>query len=184
MNGWLDTFTLIAAVATAIGTAVTAVGVIVAGWQIKESRRLSRTEFEDGLAHQYREIIRNIPVKALLGDRLEPVEMEDALRFFYSYIDLTNDQIFLRQQERVCAETWENWRDGIKSFMTMPAFADAWQIIKDKPTTKFDELRRLEESNFRDDPVDWLKQPLKKLAARKTVSRIAELQSTRDSNSS
>src|SRR5688500_13064586 len=144
MNGWLDTFTLIAAVATAIGTAVTAVGVFMAGWQIKESRRLSRTEFEDGLAHQYREIIREIPVKALLGDRLEPAELNVALQFFYSYIDLTNDQIFLRQQGRVSAETWENWRDGIKSFMSMPAFVAAWQKIKDKPTTKFDELRRLE----------------------------------------
>jgi hypothetical protein len=180
MNGWLDTFTLIAAVATAIGTAVTAVGVIVAGWQIKESRRLSRTEFEDGLAHQYREIIRNIPVKALLGDSLETAELEDALQFFYSYIDLTNDQIFLRQQERVSAETWENWRDGIKSFMTMPAFADAWQIIKDKPTTKFDELRRLEESNFRDDPLDWLKHPVKSSFRTQTSKRVSELQGSRD----
>jgi hypothetical protein len=74
------------------------------------------------------------------------------LKYFYRYIDLTNDQIFLRQQGRVGDETWENWRDGIKSLMNMPAFSDAWKMIREKPTTKFDELRGLENNDYKDDP--------------------------------
>jgi|ERR1041385_5614009 hypothetical protein len=177
MNGWLDIFTLIAAAATSIGTAITAVGVIVAGWQIRESRRLSRTEFEDGLTHQYREIIKGLPVKALLGDRLTPEELDASLHTFYAYIDLTNDQIFLRQQQRVCAETWENWRDGIRSFMTMPAFEEAWQKIKERPATKFDELRALERSGYQGDSYLWNKEVTQSgLALRQSeVSRSASV---------
>ena len=146
MNGmnWIDIF-------GAISSAVTAVGVFLAWWQIKAAKQLNRTQFEDGLAQQYREIIKDIPVKALLGEKLDPKELEDSLKYFYRYIDLTNDQIFLWEQGRVNDETWENWRDGIKSLMEMPAFSDAWKIIKDKPTTKFDELRRLENNDYRDD---------------------------------
>lgn len=93
--------------------------------------------------------------KALLGGKLTSDELEESLRHFYQYIDLSNDQIFLRQQERVSVKTWENWRDGIKSLMEMPAFSEAWNTIKEKPTTKFDELRRLEASNYQDDPYNW-----------------------------
>jgi hypothetical protein len=157
MNGtnWTETFTLIAAVATAAGTVVTSVGVFLAWWQIRESRKLGRTQFEDSLAHEYREIIRDIPVEALLGDRLDPKVQKDVLKYFYRYIDLTNDQIFLRQQRRVSVDTWESWRDGMKSLMSMPAFDEAWKYIQEKPTTKFDELRRLEKSNYSDDPRSW-----------------------------
>jgi hypothetical protein len=159
MNGlsWGETLTLIAAGATALGTAVTSVGVFLAWWQIKAAKQLNRTQFEDSLAQHYRDIIKDIPVKALLGEPLEPKEQKEALKYFYRYIDLTNDQIFLRQQGRVGDETWENWRDGIKSLMAMPAFSEAWLQIKKKPTTKFDELRRLEDSEYRDEPYQLKK---------------------------
>ncbi|HYX71876.1 MAG TPA: hypothetical protein VE732_03840 [Nitrososphaera sp.] len=142
---WIDIF-------GAISSAVTAVGVFLAWWQIKASKQLNRTQFEDSLAQQYREIIKDIPVKALLGEKLDPNELEETLKYFYRYIDLTNDQIFLRQQGRVSDETWDNWRDGIKSLMKMPAFDDAWKLIREKPTTKFDELRSLENDDYEDDP--------------------------------
>lgn len=148
---WVDIF-------GAISSAVTAVGVFLAWWQIRLARQLSRTQFEDTLAHQYRDIIKDIPVKALLGDTLDPKEQEEALPYFYRYIDLTNDQIFLRQQGRVGAATWENWRDGIKTLMSMPAFAEAWRQIRVKPTTKFDELRRLERDHYQGDPQDWVEE--------------------------
>ena len=145
---WVDIF-------GAVSSAVTAVGVFLAWWQIRAAKQLSRTQFEDTLAQQYREIIKDIPVKALLGEPLSAGEQEAALPFFYRYIDLTNDQIFLRQHGRVSAAAWENWRDGIGTLMSMPAFAEAWQQIRDRPTTKFDELRRLERAKYQDDPRDW-----------------------------
>ena len=107
------------------------------------------------MANQYRDIIKDIPVKALLGEELNPKEMDESLMSFYRYVDLTNEQICLRQQNRISEHTWENWRDGIKTLMTMPAFNDAWTKIQEKSITRFDELRRLEKNGFRDDPQDW-----------------------------
>jgi hypothetical protein len=145
---WIDIF-------TAVASAGTTVGVFLAWWQIKASRQLHRTAFEDSLAREYREITKDIPVKALLGEELDSAEHSQNLKCFYRYIDLTNDQIFLRQQGRVGAATWENWRDGIKTLMSMPAFSEAWKEIKGKPTTKFDELRTLENQVYQGDPYYW-----------------------------
>jgi hypothetical protein len=151
-SNWTEILTLIAAAATALGTAVTSIGVFLAWWQIKAAKKLSRTQFEDSLAREYREVLQQIPIEAILGERLEPDKQNETLRAFYRYIDLTNDQIFLRQQGRVSVETWENWLDGIKTLMSMPAFSEAWKYIKERPTTKFDELRHLERSGFQSDP--------------------------------
>ena len=71
------------------------------------------------------------------------------------YIDLTNEQIFLRQYNRVSAKTWENWRDGIKSNLARPAFKRAWNEIKLRVPKSFEELRRLEKVDFKDDPLKW-----------------------------
>jgi hypothetical protein len=145
---WVDIF-------TAISSAVTAIGVFLAWWQIRSAKQLNKTQFEYSLAREYRELIQRIPVKALLGEGLTEKEYQESLRYLYHYINLTNDQIFLRQQGRINSDTWVNWRDGIKAITSLPAFAKAWKEIKSKPTIKFDELRRLEESSFVDDPKDW-----------------------------
>lgn len=150
-----DIWTQISSIATMAAAIITAIGVYLGVAQLKATKQINQTQFEDSLAREYRDIIRQIPVEALLGVELGAEEQKKALPDFYRYIDLTNDQIFLRQQERIGVETWANWRDGIKSLVTMPAFAAAWEHIKNHPTTKFDELRRLEESGFTADPLDW-----------------------------
>ena len=57
---WLSIVGSVASVATAIG-------VFVAGWQIRLAKQLARTQFEDTLTQQFREIIWKIPVDALIG---------------------------------------------------------------------------------------------------------------------
>ncbi len=139
----------------AIASIATAVGVFLAWWQIRETRQQAITGFEDGLAREYREIAQRIPVAALLGDELPEAELNTALDDFYHYIDLSNEQVFLRQSGRVRKETWENWRDGIKSNLSRPAFRAAWELIKRKAIGSFEELRRLEVEGYSIDPRDW-----------------------------
>jgi hypothetical protein len=81
-------------------------------------------------------------------------EHERALDEFYHYIDLSNEQVFLRQRKRISAATWLNWRDGIRSNLDRPAFARAWQEIKER-SGNFAELRRLEAEGFQSDPAEW-----------------------------
>jgi hypothetical protein len=122
--------------------------------QVKLRKEQATTQFEDELSREYRELARELPVKALLGDELTEDEFEEQFPDLYYYVDLSNEQVFLRFEERVSRETWENWQDGIESNLSRPAFQMAWEEIKERSDT-FQELRRLERNNFETDPAEW-----------------------------
>ena len=84
----------IAAVATAIGVGLTA-------WGLYLGRRQARVTFEDSITGDYREIVRRLPIEALLGQDVDETVIEASLLDFYAYIDLTNEQIFLRAKGRI-----------------------------------------------------------------------------------
>ena len=99
-------------------------------------------------------------MKALLGDSLNDEEYAQSFSLLYHYIDLSNEQVFLRQQGRISKATWENWCDGIKSNLSLHTFSRAWQDIKPAAKDSFRELRKLEASGFQDDPYGWGKKVL------------------------
>lgn len=115
---------------TALSSAATALAVLVAAWQVRRGTSQARTNFEDGLSREYRELARAIPVKAHLGEELTPEEFNEAFSKFHQYFDLTNEQIFLRVNGRISRATWLNWRDGIESNFRRTAFALAWTRIE------------------------------------------------------
>jgi len=141
---------------TAVASIATALAVFVAAWQLHRGTLQGRTNFEDELSREYRELARSIPVRAHLGEDLAPEDFEDAFQRLYQYIDLTNEQVFLRMNGRISGATWLNWRDGIQTNLGRPAFAQAWAWIKEGATGSFTELRRLEASGFLDDPRKWV----------------------------
>jgi hypothetical protein len=126
----------------AAGALATAVGVFLAWIQLKHQQQQLKTDFEDRLSQQYREAIAGIPIEAMLGGA--DVELdESALTAFYRYFDLTNEQIFLKNEGRISSGTWENWADGIRMNMRRPGFVAAWAIIGNRVPNSFDELRQL-----------------------------------------
>lgn len=141
---------------TAVGSIATALAVFVAAWQLRRRTSQARTNFEDDLSREYRELARSIPVKVHLGEELAPDEFEKAFQRLHQYFDLTNEQIFLRMNGRISRATWLNWREGIESNLERPAFAQAWAHVKKARTESFTELRRLETSRFSDDPRMWV----------------------------
>lgn len=134
---------------------ITAIGVIFAGWQLRAAKRQARTDFEDSLNRDYRETIRALPIGALLGDVLSEAELLEHLADFYRYVDLCNEQIFLRQKDRISTSTWLNWADGIKDNLRRPAFQQAWKEIRTRATDSFEELRKFEDDGFTSDPKKW-----------------------------
>ena len=140
---------------TAAASLATAIGVLVAAYQIRLTRQLSRTQFEDDLTKQFREIIRRIPIEALLGEELSEEAYDRTRDDFFRYIDLSNEQVFLRRNDRVSARTWKLWCEGIKAFLSRPAFGRAWGEFKDKSPDTFKELRRLEREDFKIAPYEW-----------------------------
>lgn len=148
-------FTDIGAIISVIASVATAVGVFLAFRQLRLTKQQAVTSFEDTIAGEYRELTTRIPTKALLGKQLSDAEHEEALDEFYHYIDLSNEQTFLRQRGRVSLETWGFWRDGIKSNLCRPAFKRTWDEISQQADGDFSELRRLVESDYKDDPKQW-----------------------------
>lgn len=142
----------------AVGSIGTALAVLVAAWQVRKNTQQAKTDFEDDSSREYRELARSIPVKAHLGQELEKEEFKAAYPSLYQYIDLTNEQVFLRMNGRISKATWVNWASGIKSNLSRPAFAEAWKRIKVGASGSFQELRRLEKSKFLDDPHKWDKE--------------------------
>ena len=140
---------------SSIANCVMAVGVFLVLWQIRLSKKLATTGFEDSMAKEYRELAAKIPTKALLGEDLTQEEYEKTFDDFYHYIDLSNEEVFLRQKDRISKECWTYWCDGIRSNLSRPAFKRAWEEIKSRASDSFNELRRLEASDFKDDPCSW-----------------------------
>ena len=126
-----------------IANCVMAVGVFLVFGQIRLTKKLANTQFEDSLAREYRELAAKIPTKALLGDELTEEEYKATFDEFYHYIDLSNEEAFLWERKRITKETWIYWLDGIKSNLSKPAFKKAWMEIKDKDKKSFQELRKV-----------------------------------------
>ncbi|MEK7513189.1 MAG: hypothetical protein AAB601_03235 [Patescibacteria group bacterium] len=139
----------------AIFNGAMALGAILILQQISLAEKQARTKFEDTINKEYREIIHQIPARALLGEPLTENELHEHLDEFLYYVDLSNEQIFLRSLNRVRKTTWREWNDGMRSNFQRPAFKQAWDLIKSKSSSDFNELRRLEESDFREDPKKW-----------------------------
>ena len=140
---------------SAIASFVTAIGVFFAVLQLRLTKQQAVTTFEDTIAHEYRDLSTRIPKKAFLGEELSDDEYASSIREFFHYIDLSNEEVFLRKIGRVRCKTWTFWRDGIKSNLRRPAFKRAWDDISGKVPNDFKELRDLILSDYKDDPRDW-----------------------------
>jgi len=140
---------------TPIANCVMAVGALLIFLQIRQSKRQALTDFEDTLSAEYRQIIHDIPAKALLGETLTQPESDACMDELLTYVDLCNEQTFLRQQKRVRRDTWLFWAEGMRSNFSRPAFKQAWGTIKTKLPTDYSELRRLEKTEYQADPATW-----------------------------
>ena len=80
---------------------------------------------------------------------------EEALNEIYNYMDLCNEQIFLRKAKRVRKTTWNDWQEGMKLNFGLPFFREASEEILDRLPTTFNELRKVQDSGYKTDPGKW-----------------------------
>lgn len=130
-----------AAVVGAIASIATAIGVALAGWQLMLTQRLATVQFEDQLSSQYRALMRELPISALLGEPLSAEDLRKTLPVFYHYFDLSNEQTFFHLNQRISDTTWEEWKSGIKQNFQRPAFRAAWAEVSKRAPENFGELR-------------------------------------------
>lgn len=126
-----------------VANVATAIAVIVAAWQLYLAHKQSVMSFEDSFAKEYRELTSRLPTKALLGEQLTDEEYANHFDELYHYIDLCNEQAFLRKSGRISKKTWIFWKEGIASNMKRPAFERAWTEISHRSNGDFSELRQI-----------------------------------------
>ena len=138
-----------------VASVATAIGVAVAAWQIWESRRLAQMSFEDAIDQQYRDLAMQIPVNALLGKDI-PVEQKHQVReVIYNYLDLCNEQAYLRKKKRISKLRWQEWCEGIQSNLRKPVFKEVWEEVKREAPDEFTALTQLEKEGFNGDPANF-----------------------------
>lgn len=140
---WADLLQGASNFGTAIAAAFTAFGAWAAVRQLRLMEKQSVTSFEDELVREYRAIIKEMPVAALLGGDLSEEAYKASLMGFYRYFDLCNQEAFLKSQGRISQATWSLWEEGIKGNMERPAFSRAWIEISNQAKGDFDELRKI-----------------------------------------
>jgi hypothetical protein len=132
----------------ALEAIATALGFIAVVTELWLSRRQQRTALEDGLTRDYRELVPLLSHSLLVdGDAVDlttipskaPENVTDVLR----YVNLCNQQIFLRLQGRVSKATWEEWEAGIQANLTRPQIAHAWSYIRDHSEESYEQLAKL-----------------------------------------
>ena len=138
-----------------IASFATAIGVAIAAWQIWESRRLAQTKFEDSLDQQYRNLAMQIPVDALIGKPTPKEKKAEVREIIYNYLDLCNEQVYLRKKKRIRKVRWKDWSEGIKENLEKPAFREVWEEVKKEAPSTFSFLTLLEEKGFDCDPAKW-----------------------------
>jgi len=146
---------VVSSAATAVGSLVTALGVGFGAWQIKVGKDQAQATFEDSLDQQYRSLSMELPVNALIGEPVEEKDKNKVRELIYNYLDLANEQVYLRAKGRISKHTWASWSKGIKLLLAKPSFKEVYNEIKDK--CDFTYLNRLVASNFTSDPKAWYK---------------------------
>jgi len=138
-----------------IASIFTSFGVLVAAFQLRVSSKIAQSKFEDSIDQQYRELAKDIPVDALIGKNVANEKKELTRELIYNYLDLCNEQVFLRKKKRVRKDTWVDWCSGIESNLSKSEFKKVWIEIKQEAPETFTFLEKLESSKFKEDPSKW-----------------------------
>src|SRR5882724_2842358 len=81
----------------AISNCDVALGVCLAGWQIREARNRTM-DFEDRIDREYRVITPRFPADVLLKRTISDDALQMHLSDFVNYFDLSNDEILFRKR--------------------------------------------------------------------------------------
>jgi len=140
-------------ITTAVGTMATAIGVAFVAWQVRLSKKQTQAAFEDQLDQQYRSLTIDLPVDILTGKHPQAQDKNRVRELIYNYLDLTNEQIYLRVKGHISKQTWISWSAGIQAHLRRPAFSSVFNEIKSK--CGFSYLERLVDEGFLSDPKVW-----------------------------
>jgi len=86
-------------------------------------------------------------VNALIGKRVREDQAEETRELTYNYLDLCNEQVFLRSKRKVRKDAWQDWNAGMQSHLKKPALCEIWDERKIEAPGTFNYLERLERNS-------------------------------------
>ena len=92
---------------------------------------------------------------ALIGKTVSGPAKSDTRELIYNYLDLCNEQVFLRKKKKIRKDTWNDWCAGIQENLNKPAFHEVWAEIKHEAPGTFGFLEALEYNQFSNDIRKW-----------------------------
>lgn len=145
----------------AMGSIATAFGLIYVAQDVHHSKKTTQAEFEDQFDQQYRALMMPIPVDVLIGKETAKMDKERVRELVYVYLDLTNEQIYMRSIGRVSKATWESWCSGILAHMARPGFREVFEEVRESSNFTYLE-QLLAAENYKpfkgaNDPRNWSK---------------------------
>ena len=133
----------------------TVIWVFIAAWQLREGRKVSASAFEDSFDEKYRHLAYAIPVDALLSKNVNRANKEAAREWIYNYLDLSNEEVYLRMKKRVSSSRWQEWSLWIQQHLKRPFFQEVLQEVENDSLETFSYLERLIQEDFKNDPASW-----------------------------
>jgi len=143
----------ISSISTAVASVATAIGVLFGAWKIRLSKKQAQAEFEDSMDQQYRSLSMDLPVDVLIGKEPTKDESAKVRELVFNYLDLSNEQVYLRAKGRISKYTWASWCLGIKAHLERPAFKQVFDEVRDN--SGFTYLERLVDSKYESDLDSW-----------------------------
>jgi len=138
-----------------ITSVATAIGVFIAAWQLWEARKITASAFEDSFDEKYRQLAYSIPVDALLSKKVNKDKKKMAREWVYNYLDLCNEEVYLRMKNRISSDRWIEWSKWIQQHLKRPFFKEVLQEVEEDSLETFTYLERLISEDFKTDPATW-----------------------------
>jgi len=118
-------------VVAAAANVATAVGLVGVAWQLVLNRRKMTAAFERTFVDRYEKIIQNVPLRILLGGKVDPVKSPDVLRAMFDYFELCEEELYFRKKRKVSDTTWNDWSEGMALHLRKFGFKAAWMHLSE-----------------------------------------------------
>lgn len=156
------------ALATLIGVSAAVIGVFAAVLQLRELGSQRRRDFENLFVQRYWKIMDTLSLAAIEGVKPDgghvPTNDRKAV---IAFLRLSEDELDLRADDWIGADTWGKWRAGMATQLRRWPFDVVWDEVNQRENAagddgQFSQLRqaghRLNESGFDPKPArrQWL----------------------------
>jgi len=129
-----------------ISYAITAAGVLLGVFGLRQARVSRMRDFESFYVKRYWDLFDGLSISARqAGDDAAP--SPDERRIMHAYLHLCEDEVDLRQQGWITDDAWQMWTSGISSQVERASYA---RLLSELPHGEVPLLRAFIESGYAD----------------------------------